>query len=92
MTIPSPASPPKAAIGRIRLDDQASFDLLHILDKELRLADAERRRAYEMGAEALTHEFNLYMRRIRRMIRETMRTRQEMGWDEYELSELARRS
>jgi hypothetical protein len=62
-----------------------------ILDAEINRADAFRRRSVEVGTGTVTTEINRYMRRLRRMLREVQRTRQELGWDAIELSDLAQR-
>lgn len=77
--------------GRIRVDDESSFDLIHLIEKELRASDAMRRDSSGRNQVGLTNELNRYMRRLRRMLREVVRTRDEMGWDPIELSDLAQR-
>lgn len=92
MATSRPPSNPTRVFGRIRVDEITSQDLVLILDRELATADGYRRRAGELENQVLINDTNRYMRRLRRVLNELVRTREEMGWSDVQLSELARRS
>jgi len=81
----------KAPFGRIRVDDTTSSELMLLVDHELAAVDRIRSEWAIRGQTEMAHFYNLYMRRLRRVLRELERTREEMGWSEVQLSELGQR-
>lgn len=92
--VQSPSAPNKSSatsFGRIRVDDATSADLIMVLERALREADEIRHDWSGRGVEKMAHSYNQHMRRLRRVIHELQRTRDEMGWSSVQLSELAER-